>query len=187
MTHTNLHPYPLPFPNEDQRIQISSYSSLANALGADPGYTSRRKNLPTNSDAIIDKQAIYASRPPVSNPSYPYPARNVLNPATPLSAASRKFQSNTSITWVENSEQYDSPRLPPWYGRLPQPLVEPEPAHEHQVGAEFPAIHFLPKGNKMPCSLWDLLTMSVMPDLVDGELPIFVHSPDRWIKVKLIV
>ncbi|KAF8554579.1 hypothetical protein OG21DRAFT_1041233 [Imleria badia] len=193
MAHSNFHPYPLPFPNDDQRIQISSYSSLANALGTDPGYASRQgRRPPPNCDAVIDKPTIYLDRPPVSNPSYPYPARNVFNPGTypartPLSVSNGRLPSNASVVWGENSDQNDLHGLPPRYDRLPQPFfVEPDMAHGYKAGAEFPVIHFLCKGDKTPYSLWDLLTMGTMPDLVAGDLPIFVQSPERWIKIKFI-
>lgn len=59
--------------------------------------------------------------------------------------------------------------------------------HGYQAGAEFPAIHFVRKGDEAPYSLWDLLTMDTFPELEAGDLPILVQSPDRWIKIKLIV
>lgn len=195
MADSNFRPYPLPFPSEDQRMLISSYSSLANALGTDPGYTSRQggRPLPANCNAVFDKQAIYLDRPPVSSPSYPYPARNVFNPGTypmrtPLPVSNGGCPSNKNAARGENSDQNDLHRLPPRYDRLPQPFfVEPDMAHAYQARAEFPAIRFLRKGDKPPYSLWDLLTMDTMPDLVAGDLPVFVQSPDRWIKTKLIV
>ena len=192
MAHSNLHSYPLPFPNEDQRTQVSSYSSLANALGTDPEYASQQRQRPlwTKYDALADTQAIYLNGPPVSSPSYPYPARNVFNPGTylartPLSVSNGRCPRNASVVWGEDSDQNDLPRLPPWYDRLP--LVEPDMPRGYQAGAEFPATHFLRKGDKVPYSLWDLLTMDTMPDLVGGDLPVLVQSPDRWIKIKLIV
>lgn len=185
MAHSNSCPYPLTFPSEGQRTQISSYSSLANALGTDPGYASRQrpKPVPTKCDAITDTQAIYLDRPPVGNPSYPYPARNLFNPGTyrartPLSVSNGWWPSN----------QKDLPWFPYWYDRLPQPFfVEPDKPYGYQPGVEFPAIHFLRREDKEPYSIWDLLTMNTMPDLVAGNSPILVHSPDRWIKIKLIV
>jgi hypothetical protein len=192
MAYSN--PYPLPFPNEDQQMQISSYSSLANALGTDPGYASRQRQMPfwTKYDAVTDTLDIYLNRPPVGNPSYPYPARNVFNPSTylartPLSVSNGRCPSNPSVVWGEHNDQSDVHRLPPWYDRLP--LVEPDMPgpHGYQAGAEFSAIHFLRKGFKVPYSLWDLLTMDPMPDLAGGDLPILIRSPDRWIKIKLIV
>ncbi|KIK99592.1 hypothetical protein PAXRUDRAFT_822587 [Paxillus rubicundulus Ve08.2h10] len=51
----------------------SSNSSLANALGPEPGYS------------------IYLTGPPLTNPSYPYPARNVLNPTTYPARTPRNF------------------------------------------------------------------------------------------------
>ena len=190
MTHSNTHPYPLSFPNEDQRMQISSYSSLANALGTVPGHANRQG--PTNCDAAIDKPAIYLDRPPVSSPLYPYPARNVFNPGTypartPLSVSNGRLRGNASVAREEHIGQNDLRKLPPRYDRLPQPFfVEPDMAHGYQAGAEI-AIHFLRKGDKTPYSLWDLLTMDTMPDLVAGDVPILVQSPDRWIKIGFIV
>lgn len=196
MTHSNSRSYPLPFPSEAQRTQISSYSSLANALGTDtdPESTSRQRRSPllTKCDAITDTQAIYLNGPPVSNPSYPYPARNVLNPGTyrartPLSV-SNGCPSNASVEWGETSNQKDLPKFPSWYDRLPQPFfVEPDKPYGYQAGAQFPAIHFVRKEDKEPYSIWDLLTMDTMPDLMAGNLPILVQNPDRWIKIKLIV
>lgn len=192
MAYSNLHPYPLPFPNEDQQMQISSYSSLANAFGTDPGYASRQRrgSLWTKYDAVTDTQDIYLNKPPVSNSSYPYPARNVFNldtylARTPLSVSNGRCPSDPNVVWGKNSDQNDLPRLPPWYDRVP--LVEPDMPHGYRAGAEFPAIHFLRKGDKMPYSLWDLLTLNTMPDLAGGDLPILIQSPDRWIKIKLIV
>ncbi|KAG8213269.1 hypothetical protein J3R82DRAFT_11742 [Butyriboletus roseoflavus] len=190
MAHSTLHPYPLPFPSEVQRTQISSYSSLANALGTDPAHANRHRRRPllTKSDVVTKTQAIYSNRSPVSNPSYPYPPRNVLNPGTfhartPLSVSSGRCPSNASIVWGDHGDQKDLPR----YNRLPQPLfVEPDKLHGYQAGPEFPAIHFLRRDEKEPYSIWDLLTMDTMPDLVAGNLPILVQNPDRWIKIKLI-
>jgi len=195
MTHSDLDPYPLSFPNEDQRTLISSYSSLANALGTDPGHAGRQeqRTLRRKCEAVTDSLAVYLNRPPVSNPSYPYPARNILNPGTypartSLSVSNGRCPSNTSVVWGENSDQNDVSRLPPWYDRLPQPFfVEPGMPHGYQAGAEFPAIHFVRKGDEAPYSLWDLLTMDTFPELEAGDLPILVQSPDRWIKIKLIV
>ncbi|KAG6374359.1 hypothetical protein JVT61DRAFT_4393 [Boletus reticuloceps] len=195
MAHSNLYSYPLPFPTEDQLMQVSSYSSLANALGTDSGYASRqgRRPQPMNCDAVVDKQAIYLDGPPVSNPLYPYPARNVFNPGTypartPLTVSKGRYPSNASLPWSEGSDQSDLHGLPPRYDLLPQPLfVEPDDARGYQVGADFPAIHFLRKDDKKPYSVWNLLTMDTMPDLVAGDMPIFIQGPDRWIKIKLIV
>ncbi|KAF8440365.1 hypothetical protein L210DRAFT_3539478 [Boletus edulis BED1] len=157
MAHSNLYSYPLPFPTEDQLMQVSSYSSLANALGTDSGYASRqgRRPQPMNCDAVVDKQAkIYLDGPPVSNPLYPYPARNVFNPGT--------YPARTPLTVSKGR-----------YDLLPQPLfVEPDDA------PDFPAIHFLRKDDKKPYSIWNLLTMDTMPDLVAGDMPIFIQGPD---------
>lgn len=189
MAHPNSHPYPLPFPNEVQRMQVASYSSLANALGTDPGYADQRGRAPrTTYDAVTDIQGIYLDEPPISTPLYPYPARNVLNPSTylartPLSVPSRS-PSYTNVAW----DHRDLTWRPSWYDRLPQPyFAEQDRPHGYQAGVEFPAIHFLRKGNKEPYSLSDLLAMDTMPDLVDGDSPILAQNPGRWIKIKLNV
>lgn len=195
MAHSNSPPYPLPFPTQVQRTQISSYSSLANALGTDPGHASRERRGPLlpKSDVVTDTQAIYSERPPVSKPSHPYPARHILNPGTyrsraPLSVSNGRRQSNASIVWGGSGDQKDLSRFPSSYDRLPQPFfVEPNKLHGYQARAEFPTIHFLRGEDEDPYSIWDLLTMDTMPDLVAGNLPILVQSPDRWIKIKLIV
>lgn len=193
MAHSNIHPYPLPFPNEVQRTQVASYSSLANALGTNPGNANRQRRTPrTKRDAVTNTQGIYLNGPPISNPSYPYPARNILNPGTypartPSSMPNRS-PSNASVVWGENSDQKDLPRFLPRHDRLPQPqCVEPDKSHGCQAGIEFPAIRFLRRGDQRPYSLQDLLTIDTMPDLVGGDSPILVHNPGRWIKVKLIV
>lgn len=171
-------------------MQISSYSSLANALGTDPEHASRqgRRHRPAKCDAVTNTLAVYSEGPPVNNPSYPYPARNVLNPGTypartPLSVANGRYSSNASIVRGENSDQKDLTRFPSRYDRLPQQVF----AEPCQSGPEFPAIHFQRNRSSEPYSLRDLLTMRTMPDLVAGDLPIFAESPDRMIKIKLNV
>lgn len=191
MGHSKIHPYPLPFPNEAQRVRVTSYSSLTNALGTEPGYTKRQGQTPRSAcDILTDPRGIYMEELPVSNPSYPYPARNVLNPRTYLSRtpSSVSSRSSSSITRDESGDQNGLPKCLSRYDRLPQPRsVEPNKPYGFQAGAESPAIHFLRRGAKEPYTVRELLTMDTMPDLVSGDSPVFVQSPDRCIKIKLIV
>ncbi|KAG9315028.1 hypothetical protein JVU11DRAFT_4140 [Chiua virens] len=190
MAHSNAYPYPLPFPNELQLSQISSYSSLANALGTDPGYSSQQRSE-TKCNATTKSQAIYLNAPPVNNPSYPYPARNVINPGTyfaraPLSVSNGRCLSDTSISQDQRSDQKHLHASASRYHRLPQPIfMEPGAPYGYR-GIEPPVIHFRRKEDKDPYSVWELLTMNTMPDIMDGDSPILVESVERRITVKLV-
>ncbi|KAF9223725.1 hypothetical protein BS17DRAFT_115225 [Gyrodon lividus] len=180
MTFPSPSPYPLPFLGEAQRApaNLSSNSSLANALGPNHGYS------------------IYFAGPPITNPSYPYPARNVLNPATypartPLLVSNAKRPTDPSAMsgsrLGNNDDIKGLPKLPSRYMRLPQPMhVEPPKPYGYQAGAELSAIYFHRRGHKDPYSIGDLLTMDTLPDLVGGNVPVFALNPDRWIKIQLI-
>ncbi|KIJ66929.1 hypothetical protein HYDPIDRAFT_186524 [Hydnomerulius pinastri MD-312] len=177
MSYTYPSAYPLTFPSESQRtpMKISTYSSLANALGPNPEYP------------------IYLTNPPVSNPSYPYPARNVLNPGTyssrtPLLASNGRHPSNPGVVHFDEDDHKGLPSLPSRYKRFPQPmLAEPVPTkYSYQAGVEFPAIHFQRKGGKEPHSIGSLLDTKALPDLVGGDVPVFASNPDRYIKIRLV-
>ncbi|KAF8843718.1 hypothetical protein BDN67DRAFT_1008665 [Paxillus ammoniavirescens] len=176
MASPSTHLYPLLVPTA-QPANTSSHSSLANALGPESGYS------------------IYLTGPPVTNPSYPYPARNVLNPTTypartPLLASNGRRPINpgarSAYQLQANEDVKGLPEISSRHRLLPQPVhVESPKPYGYQPGAEFSAIYFQRKGNKGPYSIGDLLTMDTLPDLVDGNAPLFALTPDRWIKIKL--
>ncbi|KAL4064362.1 hypothetical protein V8B97DRAFT_343606 [Scleroderma yunnanense] len=164
--------YSLPFPSEPQRSPTKKtlYSSLEEELGENPDY------------------AIYLTGPPVRNPSYPYPARNVLNPGTypsrtPLMASNgrrpREPEDNT-----RSSHRTDILSCNCF---VPQPTsVRPHSPTRSLAGLEFPPIQFRRKDGNAPFTVGEILAMGHMPDLVGGSDLVFDAHVERVIKVKII-
>ncbi|KAH7884406.1 hypothetical protein F5I97DRAFT_2036932 [Phlebopus sp. FC_14] len=168
MTHPP--PYPLPFPNEAQRTpsKISSYSSLAGALDANHSYP------------------IYTNSPPLTNPAYPYPARNVVNPGTyplrtPLLASNGRHPSHPSSA-TEKKSTDRRPDISFFYRPLPQ-SIDIGPSVR---GSAYPPIVFERKGSKDPYTIGELLVMGDMPELVGGEDEVFSSFTDRFIKINIV-
>lgn len=110
-------------------INLTSSSSITNALSANPHY------------------AIYMTGPPVNNPAYPYPARNVLNPNsypayTPLLTKRDKQGKD------RKRSQYRSDVLANY-----RPLPPPYSPDGHQVRAEFPPIPFQQRNSGVPFAI----------------------------------
>ncbi|KAI6042571.1 hypothetical protein EDC04DRAFT_967675 [Pisolithus marmoratus] len=143
--------YPAPFPREATRsaISLTSSSPIANALSANPDYP------------------IYMTGPPVNNPAYPYPARNVLNPNTypyhtPMvmkrdkQGEDRKHSQRRSGTLTE-------------YRALPQ-LYSPV---GYQVGAQLPPIQFQRRNSSIPFAIKELLSIADTFDLAGRNDNVF--------------
>ncbi|KAH7911075.1 hypothetical protein BJ138DRAFT_1007374 [Hygrophoropsis aurantiaca] len=168
------YPYPLPFPDESQRTPVSSYSSLANALGPSPSYS------------------IYLDHAPVAS-NYPYPARNVVHPAQyvprrplTLSNVHQQPQSTASAETNDHTYHRSRPNIPMNYRRLPQPThIQPKGYNSYLEGVQYPSIYFQRKGEAQPYTISELLGMKRMPCLSGSEDEVFAGVNERQIKVRI--
>lgn len=164
--------YQLSFSNEAQRspTKKASSPSLSNALSTNPDYP------------------IYLTGPPTTNPAYPYPARNVLNPGTYPSPTSLMASNGRRPSHPEDSTRSSRRSdIPSCHRFVPQPTyIGSYSPTGYQAGLEIPPIQFQRKGGGAPYTVGEILKMRDMPDLVGGSDLVFGGHIDRVIKVKTI-
>ncbi|KAI6123554.1 hypothetical protein EDD16DRAFT_1546794 [Pisolithus croceorrhizus] len=159
----NPYAYPAPFSREATRsaINLTSSSPIANALSANPDY------------------AIYVAGPPINNPAYPYPARNVLNPNT--------YPSYTPLLTKKDKQEKDTKRLQrrsdilAGYRTLPQPY-SPD---DYRIGGQFPPIQFQRRKSNVPFAIKELLCISDTLDLVGGNDKVFEGHSECVIEIRV--
>lgn len=159
----NPYAYPPSFSKEATRsaINLTSSSPIANALSANPDYP------------------IYMTGPPINNPAYPYPARNVFNPNT--------YPSHTPLLTKRDKREKDTKRLQrrsdivASYRALPQPYS----MDDYRVGGQFPPIQFQRRNSNVPFAIKELLCIADMLDLVGGNDKVFGGLSERAIEVRV--
>lgn len=134
-------------------------------------------------------QPIYLTGPPTTNPAYPYPARNVLNPGTYPSPTSLMASNGRRPSHPEDSTRSSRRSdIPSCHRFVPQPTyIGSYSPTGYQAGLEIPPIQFQRKGGGAPYTVGEILKMRDMPDLVGGSDLVFGGHIDRVIKVKTIV
>lgn len=129
LLYRNIMRDPYAYPSSSTTEATRSTSSITNTLSANPYY------------------AIYMTGPPVNNPAYPYPARNVLNPNsypayTPLLTKRDKQGKD------RKHSQYRSDVLANY-----RPLPPPYSPDGYQVRAEFPPIQLQQRNSDVPFAI----------------------------------
>lgn len=157
----NPYTYPTSFSREatQSAINLTSSSRIANALSANPDYP------------------IYMTGPPINNPAYPYPARNVLNPNT--------YPSHTPFLTKRDKREKDTKRPQRRSDILYRALSQPYSTEDYRVGGQFPPIQFQRRNSDVPFAIKELLCIAGMLDLVGGNDEVFGGHSARAIEVRV--